>query len=131
MSADSIRNGLYLSIPRIYLKTGVNSIGVQYTNDYDNDSIGCLKFQDTTESPPRTYVYTTFEPHAAHRLFACFDQPNLKANINFNVVVPEGWVAVANTYQSQPVAAFTTAAYEAATQTSYPALRAEFERTVP
>jgi aminopeptidase N len=42
------------------------------------------------------YVWTTFEPADAHRVFACFDQPDLKAVFGIRARVPEGWRAVSN-----------------------------------
>lgn len=89
--------GEYLMVPRLYLQLGVNNIGVYYKNELDNDGLGCCMFID--ESDPATdryYTYTQFEPHSAHRLFPCFDQPDLKATMSMNVIFPTGWVAVSN-----------------------------------
>jgi aminopeptidase N len=42
------------------------------------------------------YVWTTFEPDDARRVFACFDQPDLKAVFGVTAVVPGEWVATSN-----------------------------------
>ncbi|QNN52368.1 aminopeptidase N [Nocardioides mesophilus] len=42
------------------------------------------------------YVWTTFEPDDARRVFACFDQPDLKAVFGIEAVVPEAWTATSN-----------------------------------
>ncbi|GAA3229480.1 aminopeptidase N [Actinocorallia longicatena] len=43
------------------------------------------------------YLYTQFETADAHRMFACFDQPDLKSVFTFGVTAPEGWEVVSNT----------------------------------
>ncbi len=44
----------------------------------------------------RAYVWTTFEPDDAHIVFACFDQPDLKARFGIIVTAPEEWTVVSN-----------------------------------
>ena len=43
------------------------------------------------------YLYSQFETADAKRVFACFDQPDLKATYTLTVTAPENWVVVANT----------------------------------
>jgi aminopeptidase N len=40
------------------------------------------------------YLYTQFETSDAQRVFACFDQPDLKARFTWHVTMPTGWRAV-------------------------------------
>jgi len=47
-------------------------------------------------SDGETYIYTQFEPADAQRVFACFDQPDLKATFTWHVAVPAGWRVVSN-----------------------------------
>lgn len=42
------------------------------------------------------FLYTLFVPDRAHFSLPLFDQPDLKARVSWDLVVPEGWVAVAN-----------------------------------
>ncbi|MEU7575472.1 aminopeptidase N [Micromonospora sp. NPDC049240] len=42
------------------------------------------------------YVWTTFEPDNARHVWACFDQPDLKAPHTFTVTAPEAWTVVSN-----------------------------------
>ncbi|HYN74120.1 MAG TPA: aminopeptidase N, partial [Nakamurella sp.] len=42
------------------------------------------------------YLYTQFETADAKRLFACFDQPDLKARFTFTVTAPADWKVVSN-----------------------------------
>ncbi|WP_432479913.1 aminopeptidase N [Nocardioides sp. GXQ0305] len=43
------------------------------------------------------YVWTSFEPDEARRVWACFDQPDLKAPHRFVVRAPESWTVTSNT----------------------------------
>ncbi len=42
------------------------------------------------------YVWMSFEPDDARRVWACFDQPDLKAPHTFTVQAPESWQVVSN-----------------------------------
>jgi len=42
------------------------------------------------------YVWTSFEPNDARRVWACFDQPDLKAVFGFTVTAPAGWTVLSN-----------------------------------
>lgn len=63
-----------------------------YVNKYDRDSTGCISFFDEGKQ----YTYTNFKPYSAHRVFPCFDQPNLKARMRLTITTPSDWVAVSN-----------------------------------
>ena len=41
-------------------------------------------------------LYTNFEPFGAHRMFPCFDQPDLKGTYGLTVDAPARWTVVAN-----------------------------------
>ena len=43
-------------------------------------------FKDPEDN--RVYIYTQFEAFYAHRVFPCFDQPNLKAEATFIGITP-------------------------------------------
>src|SRR5690606_17340131 len=43
------------------------------------------------------YVWTSFEPDEARRVWACFDQPDLKAPVAFTVAAPAAWTVLSNT----------------------------------
>ena len=45
----------------------------------------------------REYYYTLVVPADAHRLYPCFDQPDLRARFCFELDLPSDWIAVANT----------------------------------
>ncbi|MCG3024152.1 hypothetical protein KZ310_33120, partial [Escherichia coli] len=44
----------------------------------------------------QTYLYTQFEPADARRVFACFEQPDLKTSYRFIVRGPEDWHLASN-----------------------------------
>jgi aminopeptidase N len=45
-------------------------------------------------------VYTLFVPARAHCVFPCFDQPDLKAPLELELILPSGWNAIANSPES-------------------------------
>jgi aminopeptidase N len=47
-------------------------------------------------SDKQVYVWTSFEPDEARRVWACFDQPDLKAPFAFTVVAPARWMVISN-----------------------------------
>lgn len=83
-------------IPRIYLVEGVNNIGVHYKGELDNDGLGLCMYVDETEATDKYYTYSQFEPHSAHRMFPCFDQPDIKATMKLGVIHPTTWLAASN-----------------------------------
>ncbi len=48
-------------------------------------------------SDGEVYVWTSFEPDDARVVFACFDQPDLKAPFGVTVHVPQRWLVTSNT----------------------------------
>jgi len=42
------------------------------------------------------YLFSQFEINDAQRMYACFDQPDLKAEFTFHVTAPEHWTVVSN-----------------------------------
>ncbi|MCU1669038.1 MAG: pepN [Blastococcus sp.] len=62
---------------------------------YSNSGEGLHWFQDPEDE--QVYLYTQFEPADAKRMFACFDQPDLKAAVTLHVTAPFDWQVVSNT----------------------------------
>ena len=58
-------------------------------------SAGILRVVDPVDG--LVYVWTSFEPDDARRIWACFDQPDLKAVHAFTVTAPAGWTVLSNT----------------------------------
>jgi aminopeptidase N len=80
-----------------------NELHVIGTGAYQNIGAGLCKFKDPVDQ--RTYLHSQFETFDAHRMYPCFDQPDLKATFTFTVLAPSDWVVVSNNPgQAQPVA---------------------------
>ena len=61
---------------------------------YMDDGTGLSRFQDPLDG--RDYLHTSFESNDAHRVFACFDQPDIKGTFTFQVTAPADWTVVSN-----------------------------------
>ena len=80
-----------------------NELHVLATCDYQNIGAGLCRFKDPVDH--KVYLHSQFETFDAHRMFPCFDQPDLKASFTFTVLAPSDWVVVSNNPgQAQPVA---------------------------
>ncbi|WP_432849203.1 aminopeptidase N [Amycolatopsis sp. CA-161197] len=85
---------------RLAVRPGANTVRVTGFAEYSRTGEGLHRFQDPLDG--RVYVHTKFEPFAAHRVYACFDQPDLKATVDLTVTAEAGWVVVANTDPEEP-----------------------------
>ena len=61
---------------------------------YSNTGEGLHRFVDPVDS--EVYLYSQFETADAKRMFACFDQPDLKATFDVSVRAPQHWEVVSN-----------------------------------
>ena len=69
-----------------------NEVRVVYERPYDRTGEGIHHFVDPEDGAE--YLYTQFEPYSAHRVFPCFDQPDLKARYSVSVTAPDEWEVV-------------------------------------
>ncbi|MCW4464932.1 aminopeptidase N [Glutamicibacter sp. MNS18] len=83
---------------RIYLSdlqtTAVNTVVIAGRALYSRSGEGLHRFLDPQDQ--QTYLYTQFEPADARRVFACFEQPDLKTSYRFTVRGPESWHLASN-----------------------------------
>ena len=70
--------GYRLNDPGALLRPRTRSTS-SYENDYDHTGDGFHQFKDPEDG--EEYLYSNFEPYEAHRLFPCFDQPDIKATL--------------------------------------------------
>jgi aminopeptidase N len=84
--------GNRLQLPADWLADN-NVVDVRYVNAYDHTGEGFHQFFDPTDGTE--YLYTQFEPFSAHRMFPCFDQPDLKATYELTITAPAEWVVLA------------------------------------
>ncbi|WP_432003249.1 aminopeptidase N [Streptomyces sioyaensis] len=61
---------------------------------YSRTGEGLHRFVDPEDG--EVYLYTQYEPADSRRVFANFEQPDLKAPFTFEVTAPEGWVVLGN-----------------------------------
>ena len=67
---------------------------------YTNESSGIHRSVDQADG--RVYLYSNYEPSDARRVFADFEQPDLKATFAFAVVAPADWVVLSNEPTPEP-----------------------------
>ncbi|AWI28825.1 aminopeptidase N [Streptomyces tirandamycinicus] len=83
-----------------HLHEGPNELTVVADCAYTNTGEGLHRFVDPVDQ--QTYLYTQFEVPDARRVFANFEQPDLKATFRFTVKAPEGWTVVSNSPTPEP-----------------------------
>ena len=71
-----------------------NELRVRASCAYSRNGEGLHRFQDPVDGG--VYLYSDLETSDAHRVYACFDQPDLKATFEFTVTVPAGWRVISN-----------------------------------
>lgn len=91
---DIIRRNGSFDIPSRHLRAGPMAISVAYTAAYSNSRDGLCHFTDPLDG--REYFYTNLEPYAAHYVFPCFDQPDIKATYTMTAEAPAAWTIIGN-----------------------------------
>ncbi len=71
-----------------------NELVVDAECAYSRSGEGLHRFADPADG--NVYLYSDLETFDAHRVYACFDQPDLKASYELTVLAPGGWVVVSN-----------------------------------
>ena len=61
---------------------------------YSNTGEGLHRFVDPVDG--EVYLYSQFETADAKRMFACFDQPDIKATFDVTVTAPAHWQVISN-----------------------------------
>ncbi|MGW6272765.1 MULTISPECIES: aminopeptidase N [unclassified Streptomyces] len=83
-----------------HLEAGPNELKVVADCDYTNTGEGLHRFVDPVDQ--QAYLYTQFEVPDARRVFASFEQPDLKATFQFTVKAPSGWTVISNSPTPEP-----------------------------
>jgi aminopeptidase N len=106
IAADTVRsatlNGRDLDVSGYDESTGIALSGLAEHNvvvvdadcRYSNTGEGLHRFVDPVDG--EVYLYSQFETADAKRMFACFDQPDLKATFAVSVTAPQHWQVVSN-----------------------------------
>ncbi|OBI17652.1 MULTISPECIES: aminopeptidase N [unclassified Mycobacterium] len=106
LAAETVRgatlNGHDIDVSGYDESTGIALRGLEQHNvlvvdadcRYSNTGEGLHRFVDPVDN--ETYLYSQFETADAKRMFACFDQPDLKATFDLRVTAPGHWKVVSN-----------------------------------
>ncbi|HVV24098.1 MAG TPA: aminopeptidase N [Pseudonocardiaceae bacterium] len=99
----AVLNGADLDLTHYREDKGIELPGLAEENElvvdaycrYMNTGEGLHRFEDPVDSG--VYLYSQFETADAKRMFACFDQPDLKATYALTVLAPADWKVISNT----------------------------------
>jgi aminopeptidase N len=91
-----------------------NELRVAADCAYSRTGEGLHRFTDPADGA--VYLYSDLETFDAHRVYACFDQPDLKASFRLDVIARQGWLVISNMApaSTEPAPAAKTAAPAAA-----------------
>ncbi|MEU4829371.1 aminopeptidase N [Streptosporangium sp. NPDC023615] len=99
----AVLNGTELDVSGYDLETGrLPLTGLAETNEllvdadcsYTRTGEGLHRFVDPVDKS--VYLHSQFETADAHRMYACFDQPDLKATFELSVLAPSDWEVISN-----------------------------------
>jgi aminopeptidase N len=79
---------------------GHNELRVVADCAYSSDAAGLMRSVDSADG--RVYTASEFEPAEARRVYANFEQPDLKAEFTFHITVPEQWTVLSNQPAADP-----------------------------
>ncbi|HIY24045.1 MAG TPA: aminopeptidase N [Candidatus Brachybacterium merdigallinarum] len=94
-------DGARVRLPQ--LRVGENSVRILAVGAYMNTGEGLHRFVDPVDD--EVYLYTQFEVSDARRMFANFEQPDLKATFAFTVTAPAHWRVISNSPTPDPTPA--------------------------
>ena len=77
-----------------------NTVVIEAKGAFMNTGEGLHRFIDPVDN--ETYLYTQFESADARRMYACFEQPDLKATFQLSVTAPDHWKVVSNSPSPAP-----------------------------
>lgn len=78
-----------------------NELIIDADCEYTNTGEGMHRFVDPVDG--EVYLYTQFEVPDARRVFAVFEQPDLKATFQFTVSAPTEWKVISNQPTPEPI----------------------------
>lgn len=95
-------NGVELDPSEVFDDNRILLSGLKASNEVTVDAL--CRYSNTGEGLHRSvdpsdgnvYLYSQFEVPDARRVYAVFDQPDLKAVFDFSVLAPESWIVTSN-----------------------------------
>ena len=105
---EVILNGTPLDPIAVYDGSRIQLAGLQPENEvrvvaeaaYMHTGEGLHRFVDPVDG--EVYLYTQFEVPDARRVYACFEQPDLKATFALTITAPAHWQVVSNSPTPEP-----------------------------
>ena len=102
-------NGEQLDPEQVFADSRIALSGLQAENVlvvdadclYTNTGEGLHRFVDPVDG--EVYLYSQFEVPDSRRVFAVFEQPDLKATFQFTVTAPASWKVVSNSPTPEPI----------------------------
>ncbi|HBJ73246.1 MAG TPA: aminopeptidase N, partial [Actinobacteria bacterium] len=91
LDVAKVVDGARIELPKLLAE---NTAKITAYGTYMNTGEGLHRFVDPVDN--ETYLYTQFESADARRMFACFEQPDLKAEFELRVTAPSHWQVVSN-----------------------------------
>lgn len=93
-------DGVRVQVPAVAQR---NELVLDATGVYMNSGEGLHRFVDPVDN--EVYLYSQFEVADCRRMFAVFEQPDLKATYAFTVTAPSHWQVVSNSPTPEPTPA--------------------------
>ena len=101
-------NGRSLDPAEVYADSRITLTGLAADNElvviadcaYMHTGEGLHRFTDPADG--ETYLYSQFEVPDSRRVFAVFEQPDLKASFTFTVTTPSSWTVLSNSPTPEP-----------------------------
>ena len=101
-------NGRTLDPAEVYADSRITLTGLAADNElvvvadcaYMHTGEGLHRFTDPADG--ETYLYSQFEVPDSRRVFAVFEQPDLKASFTFTVTTPSSWTVLSNSPTPEP-----------------------------
>ena len=95
-------NGVVLDPSKVFVDNRIELTDLKENNEvtvkalcrYSNTGEGLHRSVDPSDG--NIYLYSQFEVPDARRVYAVFDQPDLKAIFDFEVLAPESWIVTSN-----------------------------------
>jgi aminopeptidase N len=98
LDTDSVSDGVRISLSNL---ASENTLIVDAEAFFMHTGEGLHRFVDPVDN--EVYLYTQFEVPDSRRMFAVFEQPDLKATFEFVVTAPSHWSVVSNQPSPSPV----------------------------
>jgi aminopeptidase N len=96
----AVSDGIRIALDNLQAE---NELTVDADMIYMNTGEGLHRFVDPVDN--EVYLYSQFEVPDSRRMYAVFEQPDLKATFQFTVTAPEHWDVISNSPTPEPVAA--------------------------